>query len=198
MFPTTPKAVDAVLSEFCRSVVADAVPEFVPVRPEGFAEYGYCHLNVREKVARDGGSCSAGWLIWLASDVFIEAEFHSVWRSPGGELIDVTPKPDGERRVLFVPDAGRVWDGGPPPPNLFRPLSDSPLASMLQSMKDLDDRKRSRNWNSPQAIAKRRAAEARITGSSLPPEPKLRTEKIKKSLKKRRRQERRQKRNGRR
>jgi hypothetical protein len=39
----------------------------------------------------------------------IEGEFHAVWVSPDGGFLDVTPKADGERQILFIPDPDRVY-----------------------------------------------------------------------------------------
>jgi len=43
--------------------------------------------------------------------VFIEAEFHCVWESPDGLQIDVTPKQIPFRKVLFLPDPKRTYEG---------------------------------------------------------------------------------------
>jgi len=34
----------------------------------------------------------------------LTAEFHSVWENEAGMLLDITPKPKNEPRILFVPD----------------------------------------------------------------------------------------------
>jgi hypothetical protein len=44
-------------------------------------------------------------------DTFLEAEFHSVWLNPAGELIDIIPKLDNETEILFLPDSNRVYEG---------------------------------------------------------------------------------------
>jgi hypothetical protein len=54
-----------------------------------------------------------GWTVWYKQDYLIEGEFHAVWRSPEGVLSDITPKPDGERRILFVPDGEAVYANKP-------------------------------------------------------------------------------------
>jgi hypothetical protein len=42
--------------------------------------------------------------------VFIEGEFHAVWRRPDGSLLDVTAKQDGEKQICFIPDRQIVWN----------------------------------------------------------------------------------------
>jgi hypothetical protein len=39
----------------------------------------------------------------------LDAEFHAVWSSPDGTLVDIVPKGDGEQRILFLPDSHRTW-----------------------------------------------------------------------------------------
>jgi uncharacterized protein YecA (UPF0149 family) len=41
----------------------------------------------------------------------IEGEFHSVWRSPSNDLIDVTPTTLRNNRILFLSDDRRKYDG---------------------------------------------------------------------------------------
>lgn len=57
-----------------------------------------------EKVRHDGGAIVFGWTIWEWPKVMLTAEFHAVWESPDGDLIDITPKPQRETSIIFVPD----------------------------------------------------------------------------------------------
>jgi len=70
-----------------------------------------CFENVRMCVEQRGGSALYGWLIWRWPGVLVEAEFHCVWQSASGELEEVTPRPDGDTRVLFVADPDRTYAG---------------------------------------------------------------------------------------
>jgi SEC-C motif len=63
-----------------------------------------CVDNVRRRVAAFSGGEVFGWKIWEWYGVMIEAEFHSVWRSPEGALQDVTPNVLPFNQVLFLPD----------------------------------------------------------------------------------------------
>lgn len=42
--------------------------------------------------------------------VYVEAEHHAVWQSSDGRLIDVSPPPPGERKILFVRDDTKIYD----------------------------------------------------------------------------------------
>jgi hypothetical protein len=125
---TTPKTITSVVEDFCRSIAPDT-PVYVPIHPEPNAQIGECFFNVQEKVAASGGDIVYGWNIWEWPRVYIEAEHHAVWRSPDGDLIDVTPQPDGEGRILFLPDQDKVydWEGHKRTDNRRQAIADDPL-----------------------------------------------------------------------
>lgn len=67
-----------------------------------------CHLNVWVQCNYEDGSPVSGWMI--SEDPkhgFIEAQFHTVWCSPDGELQDITPRLDKEKTIMFFPDRNR-------------------------------------------------------------------------------------------
>jgi hypothetical protein len=68
---------------------------------------------VDRHVAQHGGRSIRGWCIWEVPGHFIEGVFHSVWERPDHTVIDPTPQPDRESRILFVPDARIEWTGPP-------------------------------------------------------------------------------------
>ena len=94
-------------------------------KPSAFVpEPDYCHFNVWCQIRSAGGDAQPGWV--LAQDKqrgFAEAFFHSVWVAPDGKLIDVTPRKDLEKRLLFVKDPSRsitlTSDQGRPAINTF-------------------------------------------------------------------------------
>lgn len=108
---TTPKAITPGVLALCRDIASGATPEFVSVRTEPYAEANECFAAVAKKVAADGGSIQHGWTIWQFGDWMAEGEFHAVWRSPQGELVDISPKPAGETSILFLPDPKLTYRG---------------------------------------------------------------------------------------
>ena len=78
-------------------------------RPKKFdPEPQNCFFNVLVQIRCEGGDMQHGWLIAQDSTKgFIEAQFHAVWININGELVDVTPRLDGEKRVMFIPDYER-------------------------------------------------------------------------------------------
>ncbi len=107
---TMPTHVTEEIEKFCEEVAPGQMPVYVPVAPEGEAEIDKCHVNVDEHVKSHGGTPIYGWIIWQ-SPALLHALFHCNWLSPSGELIDITPKVDGETKILFLPDPANQWKG---------------------------------------------------------------------------------------
>ncbi len=98
---TTPVEINAAVESFAASL--EGRPAFkIPVSDDPHGRYGWCSDGVRLKVAADGGQPVYGWTIWEWGSAFLTAEFHCVWRSPTGDLIDITPKPNRETTIVFV------------------------------------------------------------------------------------------------
>jgi hypothetical protein len=101
-------------------------PVYVPVRPAAHAQLLACFPNVDRQVQLNGGQAVTGRLAWTDPEVrYLNFEAHAVWRTPAGDLVDVTPKADGEERVLFAPDP-RVAYRGRLIPSQYLPLVDDP------------------------------------------------------------------------
>lgn len=87
-----------------------ATPLLVPVIPEPNALNGFCSENVRSKIATDGGELVNGWQFYN-TPYWLEAEFHAIWKSPSGVLIDITPSQLDSSQNFFIPDPNRTFDG---------------------------------------------------------------------------------------
>jgi hypothetical protein len=85
-------------------------PVFVKVSSETNARSQDCFFNVKDRIQRDGGKLISGWMIWLWPKVLIEAEYHGIWETTSGRWIDITPKTDGEKKILFLEDPSVAWD----------------------------------------------------------------------------------------
>lgn len=108
---TTPVEITDKIMELCSSVVPGAAPVFIPVEAAGWGLMNECFPNVQKMVRENGGLQVNGWAIWQWANILVEAEAHSVWQSPEGELIDITPHDNGEREILFLHDADMVYSG---------------------------------------------------------------------------------------
>ena len=114
LFETTPTSVTEEIRVFCESIAPSQEPVYVPVRPVPGAKERHCHPNVERHARQKGGTQVFGWTIWQ-SQILFDAEFHCNWMSADGDLIDITPKADKEKRILFLPDPNTVWTGTPVP-----------------------------------------------------------------------------------
>lgn len=108
---TPPKLIKPYVISFCRSFVTDPQPDYIPVEPLPGEKGNECFVIVERQISKYGGSQQIGWTIWEWPKVFIEAEFHAVWRQDDHLLIDLTPKPIPMLRILFVSDHKRKYKG---------------------------------------------------------------------------------------
>jgi len=134
---TTPARVSVEIRAFAREVAAEGALSFVTVEASADSEPGECFENVRARVARDGGRLQYGWIIWEWPRIQLQAEFHAVWAAEHGGLVDVTPTPDGEHRILFLTDPVRVLETGTDgmgPDNIRKALNHNPLIIEYQAV----------------------------------------------------------------
>ncbi len=104
----TPRTIHKFVDQLA-ALIGPQKPMWVPVKPTKEAKQGECFFNVPKQVETKGGKIQFGWTVWQCANLFIEGEFHAVWISPKGEPIDITPKGDGETRIMFIPDNTRTF-----------------------------------------------------------------------------------------
>ncbi len=85
-------------------------PIIVPVNIEKYSTPNNCFYNVMKKVALDGGHIVYGWKIHHGK-LLDEAERHAVWRSPNGELIDISPFNSNGKITFIEEDMGWKYRG---------------------------------------------------------------------------------------
>jgi hypothetical protein len=101
-------------------------------------------------VKKEGGEALEGWAIWYQDGVLVEGEACVIWKSPKGELIDITPREDEYPQIMFVEDAG-IWKDGGPVANKRLALSDSSIARAVFKGGEWRDRLR-KQYGSDDAI----------------------------------------------
>ena len=104
-----PAEIDAATLAFC-ATISDETPFYVPVHPVAGAKPAYCFDNSVTQAQAKGGEAAYGWAIWRWPGRWFEAEHHAVWRTPSGDLVDVTPQTGAPERILFLPDPDAVYD----------------------------------------------------------------------------------------
>lgn len=132
MKSTTPAAINENVLRLKAKLGLDTEPVFVPVRDVMGHKVADCFHNVPRKIETDGGSLQYGWNVWELPNRIIEGEFHAVWVNPAGGYVDITPKPDGETQILFIPDPNRIYQNVPVD-NVRVLLTDDP--AFIQSIK---------------------------------------------------------------
>jgi hypothetical protein len=133
---TTPAKISTHIKKLCRKIGTGWAPQWVPVEPRLDSGFRDCFADVGRQVEEHGGSLVSGWLIWEHPGVLLDAEFHAIWKSPEGNLLDVTEKADRERRVLFVPDGTRTF-AGHRIDNVRLPIGKDPLIAEFIKSKEL-------------------------------------------------------------
>ncbi len=111
MHISSPQRITADVRRLCRRIGELNEPVFVRVSAPPEGRLNDCFEDVGRQIKKYGGTIQHGWTIWEWPGIFIEGEFHAVWRDKHGELLDVTPKRDDEEQILFVPDPERVFTG---------------------------------------------------------------------------------------
>jgi hypothetical protein len=106
-----PSLLNSYVKTFCRELVPNNKPLYVPVDSLPNKPLNECFLIVPDHVASSGGTQLIGWQIREWKKVLIEAELHAVWQRPDRVLIDITPKDVPTHRILFVPDPSRQYTG---------------------------------------------------------------------------------------
>lgn len=107
--PVTPAEISPKLASLCEQIVPGVTPLYVDVEPLQGAPANECFALVDAYVDRHGGERLLGWSLWEMPGLFVEAEFHAIWRSPNGSLVDIAPKSRPTARILFLPAAGAEY-----------------------------------------------------------------------------------------
>lgn len=131
-----PPEITQAIRRLCNKIYQGSVPVYVPVDPEPNFVLTECFLNIDKKIKGDAGSSQCGWAIWEWPDVLVEAEFHAVWLSPTGKMIDITPHLIECHHIMFVRDPKRTYTGKPVD-SIRLPLRKDPkIDELIELMKE--------------------------------------------------------------
>ena len=103
-----PKAISDDIRSLLSKVGVSSRPLYILCQPIQGAPQNECFPLVDARVSSEGGQRVLGWEIFQ-TQLVVEAEFLAVWKSPTGELVDITPKPF--EKILFVPDSRAKYEG---------------------------------------------------------------------------------------
>lgn len=104
------KKIPQYIINFCKEHFNEK-PIFVPLISLPDVEMNNCFSIVEEHINENGGKQIFGWCIHVWRQVMIEVEFHSVWETPEGKLIDITPKRESGKEIVFIPDPEKTYNG---------------------------------------------------------------------------------------
>jgi hypothetical protein len=91
------------MNQLLQILNASNSPQRIPIKAEKYSTPDSCFFNVQDKVSIDKGELIYGWKLHQ-TEFIAEAERHAVWRSPEGELIDITPDSIKAESILFIED----------------------------------------------------------------------------------------------
>ncbi len=131
--PRVPDKATSAVKRLINRIAPGQQPQYVKVLIESDAEINECFVNLEKKRKRDGGGIQLGWAIWYLPGILMEAEFHAVWISPDGDLIDISPRPIEFKEIMFLPDSSAVYSGKQID-NIRIPLSKNPKAKEFISL----------------------------------------------------------------
>lgn len=109
--PVTPAELSPALALLCNELVSSTKPFHVDVASLPNAPANECFPLVEAHTEQYGGTRILGWALWEMPGLFVEAEFHAVWRSPSGEYVDIAPRAQPMARIFFLPSAEAVYEG---------------------------------------------------------------------------------------
>jgi hypothetical protein len=107
---TIPKASDRDVVMLLNLNCLTGAPTMVRYEERGYSAR-FCHVSAKHCAILHGGRRVHGWALWRRvvpgappGTTILLAEHHSVWETPGGELLDVTPRTFEDPDVLFLRD----------------------------------------------------------------------------------------------
>ena len=109
--PVTPAELTDTIRALIEQLAPGQTPVYADVVPMEGESVNECFGLVNRCVAEKGGEALVGWSLWELPTLFVEAEFHAIWRSPSGSLLDISPRSSPTARVLFLPDPVRRYEG---------------------------------------------------------------------------------------
>ena len=122
----TPNVISTEIENLCQKIAPSQTPVFLDIQVDTGTVVLDCFGDVQRKIEKDGGTSQYGWQIWEIPRIMVEGEFHVVWVSPEGNLVNITPNSSNMPRILFLPDNNRKYMGMPID-NIRHPLAEDPL-----------------------------------------------------------------------
>tara|TARA_B100000809_G_C14958778_1_gene466609 strand:- start:41 stop:670 length:630 start_codon:yes stop_codon:yes gene_type:complete len=118
------------MNRLLEKIKSNNTPQKIPIKIEKYSIANSCFYNVEDKISIDNGEIVYGWKLHQ-SKFLAEAERHAVWKSPIGELIDITSGSTNQNSILFL-EEDKGWKyTGEFTDNLRINLTNNPLVDDL-------------------------------------------------------------------
>ncbi|HEV7694393.1 MAG TPA: hypothetical protein VGO52_26390 [Hyphomonadaceae bacterium] len=95
---------------------------------------GACRATVARRIGQSGGEGVGGWLIHHWPGLFVEAPFHCFWRSPEGDVFDLTEKYPGDPARQTTAVLSDIPGFSVGPPSRHHPLCAAPEVRVLLAL----------------------------------------------------------------
>jgi len=125
LFPVTP-ILSVTVKKFCEEVVLGGEQIYLDCLQAQGEALNDCFTIVEKRVKAKGGRIIYGWAVRIAPRMYLEAEFHAVWETTEGNLLDISVKEYQTKRILFLPDPTKKFDGRQVN-NKRKPLQENPV-----------------------------------------------------------------------
>ncbi|MEQ1137447.1 hypothetical protein [Acinetobacter seifertii] len=109
--PITPCIESESVKALLRKINSGTNPFYVNCKPNPLMIQNECFHLVDQYVKEHGGERINGWSLWEQPSLYIEAEFHAIWKSPEGNYLDLNYRPQKTENILFLPQPDLLYEG---------------------------------------------------------------------------------------
>lgn len=109
--PITPCIESESVTALLRKINPGTNPFYVKCKPNPLMIQNECFHLVDQYVKEHGGERINGWSLWEQPSLYIEAEFHAIWKSPEGNYLDLNYRTQKTENILFLPQPDLLYEG---------------------------------------------------------------------------------------
>lgn len=109
--PITPVVESHSVKALLKFMNKSGTPIYVKSSPNPNLIENECFSIVENYILSHGGEIVIGWALWELPSLYIEAEFHAIWKSPNGEFIDLNSRALKTENILFLADKTISYEG---------------------------------------------------------------------------------------
>lgn len=111
LVPLTPCIESESVKALLKKINSESMPFYVRCQPNKLGIENECFPLVDQYVQDHGGERINGWSLWEQPGLYIEAEFHAIWKSPEGNYLDLNYRPHKTENILFLPQPDLLYEG---------------------------------------------------------------------------------------